>query len=40
MADIVLRKVAPTPAQLLSGDVDHDGDIDLFDMLAVFDLFP
>ncbi len=40
MADIVLRKVAPTPAQLLSGDVDHDGDIDLYDMLAVFDLFP
>ncbi|MDZ7339377.1 MAG: cohesin domain-containing protein [candidate division KSB1 bacterium] len=40
MADIVLGKTAPTPAQMLSGDVDHDGDIDLFDMLAVFDLFP
>ncbi|MGQ9854011.1 MAG: dockerin type I repeat-containing protein [Candidatus Oleimicrobiaceae bacterium] len=40
MADLVLRKVPPTSAQLLSGDVNHDGDIDLFDMLAVFDLFP
>lgn len=40
MADLVLRKVTPTSAQLLSGDVDHDGYIDLFDMLAVFDLFP
>lgn len=37
--EIVLRQGAPmTQYELLSGDVDHDGDIDLYDVLGIFDI--
>jgi len=37
MIDIALGKVAPDDF-LLSGDMDNDGDIDIFDVLQVYDL--
>ncbi len=38
-ADIVLkRSTPPTNYELLSGDIDHDGDFDFFDLLGIFDI--
>lgn len=34
---LVVHGGTPTAYELLSGDMDHDGDIDLFDTLAIFD---
>lgn len=36
---IVMKTGSPvTPYELMSGDIDNDGDIDLFDLLAIFDI--
>jgi len=35
--DLVVKALTPTSYELLSGDMDHDGDIDLFDVLGIFD---
>lgn len=38
-ADIVLKRgTPPSQYELLSGDTDHDGDLDMFDLLAIFDI--
>ncbi len=37
--DILLKRgAAMTPPELLSGDMDADGDFDLFDLMAIFDI--
>ncbi|HPN34488.1 MAG TPA: dockerin type I repeat-containing protein [bacterium] len=38
MRDLVLKRRAPTGDELMAGDMDHDGDIDLFDYMAVFNI--
>jgi len=37
--DILLKRGTPmTPAELLSGDMDVDGDFDLYDLMIIFDI--
>ena len=38
LRDLVLKRRAPTGDELMAGDMDHDGDIDLFDYMAVFSI--
>ncbi|MBN2357173.1 hypothetical protein JXO59_13745 [candidate division KSB1 bacterium] len=38
-AEIVMKTGTPmTPYELMAGDLDNDGDVDLFDLLVIFDL--
>jgi hypothetical protein len=40
MVTLVLGTNNPTHFELLAGDMDNDGDIDMYDLLEVFDLVP